>query len=149
MVARDSLVEGNYVGTDVGGTQPLGNGAVGVMVFHQADSFGNTIGGLAPGAGNVIAFNGSHGVGIGGVGTFKAGLDCEFVPSCPGAQILSNSIHDNGCLGILLARNFIGVNSLACFGGLPNDPGDTDAARTTCRTCRSSARSRSPAERRP
>src|SRR6185503_12261958 len=43
---------GNYVGTDITGTLPLGNGSVGVLGYDNA-----VIGGTVPGARNVIAAN--------------------------------------------------------------------------------------------
>ena len=52
------LVEGNLIGTDVTGTHALGNAGIGV----QVDSDGDTIGGTAAGAGNVISGNGGNGV---------------------------------------------------------------------------------------
>jgi titin len=55
-----NVIEGNYIGTDVTGTQPLGNGADGIGISDAAS--GNRIGGTAPGAGNLIAANGSDGV---------------------------------------------------------------------------------------
>ena len=51
------VVQGNYIGTDVTGTQPLGN-SNGVAVVAP----GNLIGGTAAGAGNVISANGDFGV---------------------------------------------------------------------------------------
>ena len=56
-------IEGNYIGTDVSGTQALGNAANGL----QAGGYSVTIGGTAPGAGNVISGNNESGVSIGGV----------------------------------------------------------------------------------
>jgi hypothetical protein len=59
--AYDNLLEGNYIGTDVTGTQALGNGTgVGDSAF-----VGNTIGGTSPGAGNLISGNRGDGVSIG------------------------------------------------------------------------------------
>jgi uncharacterized repeat protein (TIGR01451 family) len=94
-----NLIEGNYIGTDVTGTQSLGNGMPGIdlHLYH-----GNTIGGLQPGAGNIIAHNG-----------FTSGL--PFAPAWPGIfvitggdpqdlannnAILSNSIYGNALRGI-------------------------------------------------
>src|SRR5947209_2888833 len=57
--ATNNSVQGNYVGTNVAGTAAVGN-AVGVYV----NSSGNTIGGTAPGAGNVISGNTTYGVEI-------------------------------------------------------------------------------------
>ena len=56
------VVAGNYVGVDVTGAAPLGNVLQGVYV--GADHV--TIGGSAPGAGNVISANGAIGMVLGG-----------------------------------------------------------------------------------
>jgi CSLREA domain-containing protein len=98
------VVQGNLIGTGADGTSPLGNGGVGV---HAARSTGRAIGGIAPGAGNTIAYNGGDGV--------KVGMGSSFTFCC-GNGILSNSIFSNGGLGIDL--NPPGVT--------PNDPGDVD-----------------------
>src|SRR5262249_13992182 len=57
---------GNFIGTDVTGTQALSNLGYGVLL-SDATSY-NTIGGTAPGAGNVIAAN-SFGVVLYGYAT--------------------------------------------------------------------------------
>jgi len=59
--ARGNRVEGNLIGTNAAGGRPLPNGFAGVQVAY---SDGNTIGGQAPGAGNVIAYNGGDGVEV-------------------------------------------------------------------------------------
>ncbi|HEX8897218.1 MAG TPA: hypothetical protein VF751_00850 [Chthoniobacterales bacterium] len=51
-------VLGNYVGVGSDGKTPLKNNGIGILVAGN----NNTIGGLAPGAGNAIAFFGSAGV---------------------------------------------------------------------------------------
>jgi parallel beta-helix repeat protein len=58
--ANDNVVRGNLIGTDATGTNPLGNRQNGVEIF--ASSTGNTIGGTATGAGNVISDNGLNGI---------------------------------------------------------------------------------------
>ena len=55
-----TTVAGNYIGTDVTGTVDLGNSFNGVRVRGGASS--NTIGGVALGAGNLIAYNSQDGV---------------------------------------------------------------------------------------
>ena len=55
---NSNVVEGNYIGTDVSGNNPLPNGTVGVAI---EDVNGNTIGGTAAGAGNVISGNSASG----------------------------------------------------------------------------------------
>lgn len=54
--ATGNIVRGNFIGTDVTGTSELGNNSAGI----SADNW-TTIGGAAPGEGNVIAGNGHLG----------------------------------------------------------------------------------------
>src|SRR5262249_27426406 len=56
------LVQGNNIGTDVTGAQALGNNEFGVDINTGAS--GNTVGGTAKGAGNLISGNGVAGVDI-------------------------------------------------------------------------------------
>ncbi|HEV3343584.1 MAG TPA: hypothetical protein VG125_24645, partial [Pirellulales bacterium] len=76
----NNLVEGNYVGTDATGTNPLANAFGGVNIYGSAAN--NTIGGTAAGAGNVISANTLNGV----------------------------SIRDPGSAGNLVEGNFIGTD---------------------------------------
>ena len=59
--ATGNVVQGNYVGTDPTGTVDLGNGLSGILL---QDAPGNTIGGAADGARNLISGNDQHGVFI-------------------------------------------------------------------------------------
>ena len=56
-----NVVEGNLIGTDATGTTVIFNTLGGVIVSNAID---NTIGGMAPGAGNVISGNTADGVAI-------------------------------------------------------------------------------------
>jgi parallel beta-helix repeat protein len=58
--ARSNRIQGNYIGTALGGTNRLGNGIGGGMVLSAAPA--NLIGGTAPGAGNVISANGNSAI---------------------------------------------------------------------------------------
>jgi hypothetical protein len=78
-----NVVEGNYIGTDASGALALGN-YYGINVYNVGASQ-TLIGGAAPGAGNLIAFNKNWGVGP------AAGR---------GTSILGNTIFANGKLGI-------------------------------------------------
>src|SRR5262249_32248323 len=60
--ATGNIVEGNYIGLGADGTTPLGNAQSGVNIGNLATN--NLIGGTAPGAGNVLAANGTNGVAI-------------------------------------------------------------------------------------
>ena len=106
--ASATTVQGNLIGTDKTGTLDRGNGSSGILI-SPADT--TTIGGVAAGAGNTIAFNGIDGVEVdGGVGN-----------SIRGNSIFSNHGEPDAGLGIDLDSPFVGP-----FGVLPNDPGDPD-----------------------
>lgn len=62
--ADDNFVQGNFIGTDDGGTAALGNAENGVIITNSTD---NAIGGAAAGARNIISGNGFNGVSITGV----------------------------------------------------------------------------------
>lgn len=101
--ATDNLVQGNFIGTDASGKIALSNGGNGVFVNAASD---NTIGGMATGASNTMAFNGGDGVSV---------RTCCALPGTSNA-ILSNAIFFNTGLGIDLDPD--GIN--------PNDTGDGD-----------------------
>ncbi|TMD02445.1 MAG: DUF11 domain-containing protein, partial [Chloroflexi bacterium] len=98
-----NLIQGNFIGTQANGVGPLGNLGDGINVADTGGigAVNNSIGGLASGAGNVIAYNGGNGLNVLG-GTRIA--------------ILSNSIFSNAKLGIDLNGD----------GPTPNDTGDGD-----------------------
>ena len=56
--ARDNMVQGNFIGTDVNGSFAIGTGN-GVSIL---DAPANTIGGTVAGAGNLISGNSGDGV---------------------------------------------------------------------------------------
>jgi hypothetical protein len=62
MQCHTNVVEGNLIGTDVTGTQALGNALTGVSI--EASGLDNRVGGTELGAGNVISGNGGSGVFI-------------------------------------------------------------------------------------
>ncbi len=59
--SSDTLLEGNWIGTNTGGTAALANDASGVLIDGTN---GNTIGGTVTGAGNTISGNWGDGVHI-------------------------------------------------------------------------------------
>jgi len=99
--AQNNKVQGNFIGTDITGTQLLGNGGDGVFALAP----NNTIGGISvvPGQnpGNLIAGNGGRGVHI----------------LATGIAVLGNSIHSNGSLGIELENDGVTAND-PCDGDL-------------------------------
>jgi hypothetical protein len=96
-----NVVQGNYIGINAAGNAPLPNSFAGVSLSNTSN---NTIGGTGSGAGNIIAYNGSHGIIVAG---FNAAVN---------NQIRGNSIFSNTQHGIDLGFN----------GVTPNDAGDTD-----------------------
>jgi parallel beta-helix repeat protein len=83
--ATNNQVVGNLIGTDVTGTQNLGNMSDGVSI-GDAECTGNSIGGTAAGSGNVIAFNAGAAVSV---------------HTATGVPIRENRVFGNGA-GILL-----------------------------------------------
>jgi RHS repeat-associated protein/uncharacterized repeat protein (TIGR01451 family) len=87
----NTTVQGNFIGTQVDGVRPLGNGRVGVGVDNGGG--GDTIGGTTSGAGNVIAFNGN------GSGFNEEGFGV-LLARTGNVSVLGNSIFGNVRLGI-------------------------------------------------
>jgi hypothetical protein len=103
-------VEGNKIGTNAAGTAALGNGDAGVLI--NVATSGNIVGGSAPAARNVIAYNNSDdNPGYGGI-RFAAGT---------GNAILGNSIYANTRLGIDLGGDGVTVNDGGDGDTGPND----------------------------
>ncbi len=88
--ASNTLVEGNFIGTDVTGTLNRGNQSNGI----ELGSSSNTIGGTIAGAANTIDFNGAG----------QPGSGVQLVGSPTFNEILSNSIYENSVLGINLGN---------------------------------------------
>lgn len=115
IAADNTIVQGNFIGTQVDGLSPLGNPQYGVRVSGTA----NQIGGRAAGMGNVIAFNTIGASDLGSAVIVAGGL---------GMTIVGNSIYSNDGLGIDLARNGVTANdacdadSAATNNGLQNYP---------------------------
>jgi titin len=91
-----NLIQGNIIGADITGTQPLGNHQRGVLIVDNGGnpSHDNAIGGTAAGAGNIIAFNGTA------CDFFSTGVTVRSNPGNINNAILGNSIFSNPGLGI-------------------------------------------------
>ena len=92
-----NVVAGNYIGVAADGTTPLPN-QVGIDVVDGGAA--TTIGGTAPGAGNLIAFNSLVGILV----------EADTPTESTGISILGNSIFSNGQLGIDLNDDGITAN---------------------------------------
>ena len=116
-VSMLNLVAGNSIGSDQAGTSPVPN-QNGIRVSAPAQF--NVIGGTAPGAGNLIAFNAQSGIVL-------------EVAGARDIQILGNSIHGNlAGLGIDLDNDGVTLNSPVDSGAneLLNYPEITSALET-------------------
>jgi len=101
---RDTVIVGNYIGSNAGGDGPVPNVLVGVNIGGSTQ--GARIGGTDAGAGNLIAFNIGDGVAL----SSSTGFDSRVV-------VRGNSIFSNGDLGFDLSSN----------GPDTNDPLDADS----------------------
>ena len=108
-----NVVAGNFIGTNPAGTSAIANAYSGVGIFNGAT--GNTIGGTAAGAGNLISGNSSQGLVISDTGTNNN-------------VVLGNFIGTNATGGASLANGFSGVQ---ISGGAQNNTigGTTAPAR--------------------
>ncbi len=61
-LADGTTIQGNFIGTDITGTQPIRNSGSGIYL----GSNGNLVGGSGAGEGNVISANGLHGIQLWG-----------------------------------------------------------------------------------
>lgn len=106
--ATGNVIQGNLIGTDASGTNPLGN-SIGILPFSS--SSGTIIGGPG-GAGNTIAYSTNSGI------TLNSASTCN--------QIVGNSIFSNGRLGIDLGGGTEDSNGVTATG-IPPD-GDLEPA---------------------
>ena len=119
--ATGNAVEGNYIGTDVTGTQAVGNG--GPVFIGDAGTSNNTIGGTAAGAGNLISGNAINAVAIvsNASGNFVQGnlIGTDVTGTVAlgngsqggGAVLLASGAHNNVIGGTTAAaRNVISAN---------------------------------------
>ena len=103
----NNVVQGNFIGTDPTGASAVPNQLAGVIVHIGATD--NTIGGTAPGQGNLIAYNKAKGVVVGD----------DVTDLSTGNAILGNAIFSNVALGIDLANNGVTPNDSSGHTG-PN-----------------------------
>ena len=101
-----NIVQGNFIGVGADGSTPVPNRVQGVRI---STALNTTVGGSAPGAGNVIAFNGpAEEIEVNGI---------ELI----GENTLNNSIRGN----FIYSNGRLGID-INPSGVTPNDAGDVD-----------------------
>ena len=89
--ARGNQVQGNYIGTTASGAAALGNKSFGVYISNAA---GNTVGGVAAGAGNVISAQGHSGIYVSGSGSSGTVVQGNYIGTDKtGTLDLGNAMH--------------------------------------------------------
>ncbi|MDW5290227.1 T9SS type A sorting domain-containing protein [Formosa sp. PL04] len=134
--STNNTIIGNYIGTDITGTQPMPNARGGILLLFGASN--NSIGGDETGEGNLISGNGYYGIYLqGGVGStpvasnsFKGnyiGVDVTgnvALPNGRGIMMLAGDIDGNIIGGTTPnSKNVISGNSstgIAIFSGMNN-----------------------------
>ena len=104
--ADGNRILGNRIGTDLSGTQALGNELHGVYV--KQDSENNIVGGIAPGESNLISGNLQDGVALEGAGTIGNELCGNFI----GTDMTGTQALGNGWNGVELQQT--GNNTIGC-----------------------------------
>ena len=121
-----NVVEGNYIGTNVGGTAALANSAFGIEILSAGN---NAIGGTATAAGNVISGNISDGLDITGSATTGNLVQGNFV----GTNAAGTAAVGNGGSGITIdnsSGNVIGgVNRTAAQSQIISSGGNLQEAQ--------------------
>jgi hypothetical protein len=118
--ATANSVQGNFIGTDFTGKNPLGNGFAGVGVY--AGSTGNLIGGPMAGAGNVIAANGSYNIMLDGAGTGGNLVQGNFIGTDVSgtnsvAYTFANITAQNGATNNFIGGMGAGMGNVIAFAG--------------------------------
>ncbi len=99
--AKNTIIIGNYIGTDITGTVALANAGIGVWI--QGGTTGNTIGGTTAGELNIISGNTTEGVQISGTGTTGNKLFGNYIGlNSAGTSKIANNV------GVFLTGNATG-----------------------------------------
>ena len=140
-----NVVEGDFIGTDWTGSNPMPNANDGVVILNGASD--NIIGGTMPGTQNLIAFNAKNGVDFGGYGTTGNVVEGDDIVSNGnnGVQFDANAtqnliendlLADNGANGVYFAGGSYDNSVVDCmieyntWGLYDAGSGDTWSAST-------------------
>ncbi len=132
--ATATTIQGNYLGTDVSGSKPLGNGLSGIYLFGAS---ANWIGGTAAGAGNVISANRQDGIFATSSGAISNVIQGNFVGlAADGAGALGNAQHgiefDSTASGNLVGGSAPAADNRIAFSGAGNTGYDGIRVRDGC-----------------
>lgn len=108
------MIQGNYIGTDAGGSNPVANGSGGVGVFEGAHNV--TIGGTPAGAGNVLSGNANAGIYFAGVGVNNNLVQGNLI----GMNAAGNAALANSQVGIFVYGGASGNTIGGAVGGAAN-----------------------------
>jgi len=99
-------VRGNYIGTDVTGTHPLGNASVGVRIMSGAS--GNLVGGNTAGARNIISGNSWDGVQLQDQGTTGNRIQGNYIGTDAGGTAALPNTNDGVVIFDGASDNLVG-----------------------------------------
>jgi hypothetical protein len=120
-VGSTNSVQGNFIGTDITGTLPLGNTTSGIQIVSGAAN--NLVGGPSVSQGNVISANAADGIAIQTLAATNT-IQNNFIGTNAAGQNLGNGsagISINTDSGNLTISNTIAFNGGAGVAMLPND----------------------------
>ncbi|MFN8542484.1 MAG: hypothetical protein U0232_34020, partial [Thermomicrobiales bacterium] len=108
-------ITGNRIGTNAAGTAAIPNALDGIYINDPSDV---TIGGSAPGEGNLISGNGRHGIWHSAEGGGYATNDTHILGNRIGTDITGNGAIGNGGFGIFVyTGDYYAGQSVATIGG--------------------------------
>jgi uncharacterized repeat protein (TIGR01451 family) len=112
----NSVIEGNYIGTDATGSVALGNGPTGAVLGDGIVLKGmsnSTIGGTVPGSGNVISGNGNYGIDSFVIGSGNIAIQGNLI----GTDATGTKPLGNGYTSLVGSGVFIWGESNVTIGG--------------------------------
>ncbi len=113
--ASNCLIQGNFIGTDITGTLPLGNSLDGIFLENAPS---NLVGGATTGAGNLISGNGTFGVHL---------LDSKATGNQIQGNLIGTDLSGGSGIGNASAGIYIKAATGNLLGGTGSGEGNTVA----------------------
>jgi hypothetical protein len=110
-----NTLSGNYIGTDVSGTKPIGNAEIGVHLNNGASH--NIVGGTSPGEDNLISGNGGDGVRIDHGDTIGNSVAGNCIGTDPSGKADLGNVGDGVHLDNGARLNVIGPENTIAYNG--------------------------------